>query len=328
MDVIDGLDIEDQHTASICLCAIVRDDPEGAQDMITSTKSFIDYAVICDVGSADKTYNMVNKILEKYEIPNTVVKDQWINEGHNRTLCLLRVPETITHILFLDTNMRLCIPVYGIMDDLKKSLVEYDTYCVLMQTNTDIKQRQLLLFRRHPDVFYTGKIQSKIVLPKHFSRSFPYNDIVIFDTQSKIAQLSKAKRELETCLNDQDVYCEKGKRELCVAQNCILLGRFHTALAWLAKPNDVKNEWYVLHLMGVCFTQLNENDKAIAAFKNAHQKMPSRYESLEALVMLLVNTGKLDEAFILAEYIKRSKMVKNQTQESSEWQEIMNILMS
>ncbi len=68
---------------TICLNMIVKNEERVLGRCLSSVKRLIDYYVIVDTGSTDKTKEVIAKELEG--IPGEVHDRPWVNFGHNRT---------------------------------------------------------------------------------------------------------------------------------------------------------------------------------------------------------------------------------------------------
>ena len=77
------------HTKpGLCLNMIVKDEESNLPRLFESIHPWIDYFVISDTGSTDRTIELIHELSKKYEVPGEVIENEWQNFGHNRTLAL------------------------------------------------------------------------------------------------------------------------------------------------------------------------------------------------------------------------------------------------
>ena len=67
---------------------IVKNEEKVIERCLFSCLKFIDYFVICDTGSTDKTIEVINNFSKKYNLKGEVHQHEWVNFAHNRNLSL------------------------------------------------------------------------------------------------------------------------------------------------------------------------------------------------------------------------------------------------
>ena len=95
--------------ASICLNMIVRDE---ARLIASTLQNVVDnvpisHWVICDTGSTDGTPEIVERWFEARGIPGTLVRHEWKDFGHNRTLALEAAYNKSDYVLVFDADDKL-----------------------------------------------------------------------------------------------------------------------------------------------------------------------------------------------------------------------------
>jgi len=75
---------------TICLNMIVKNESEIIEETLTQLVKSIkfDHYIICDTGSTDATVQIIQMVMEKYNISGKIFFHEWKNFGHNRTLAL------------------------------------------------------------------------------------------------------------------------------------------------------------------------------------------------------------------------------------------------
>jgi glycosyltransferase involved in cell wall biosynthesis len=75
----------DKYKTSICLTMIVRDEEKVILESLNGIYKFINYWVIVDTGSTDKTKELITNFFKDKNIPGELHERPWVNFGHNRT---------------------------------------------------------------------------------------------------------------------------------------------------------------------------------------------------------------------------------------------------
>jgi len=70
------------------LCMIVKDEEHVIERCLESIYKYIDYWVICDTGSTDKTKEVIQNFFDKKKIPGEIVDIPWEGFGKSRTKAL------------------------------------------------------------------------------------------------------------------------------------------------------------------------------------------------------------------------------------------------
>ena len=92
-----------EKQTTICLCVIVKNEEAVIGRLIDSCIDIIDYWVIIDTGSTDKTKEIINKKLKN--VPGELGESPFINFGHNRTELVERAYGKADYLLLMDADM-------------------------------------------------------------------------------------------------------------------------------------------------------------------------------------------------------------------------------
>ena len=90
---------------SICLNMIVKDEEKVIKRCLSSVKSLIDYWVIVDTGSLDRTKEIICDFLR--DIPGELYERPWVNFEHNRNGALELARLRADYCLFIDADEEL-----------------------------------------------------------------------------------------------------------------------------------------------------------------------------------------------------------------------------
>ncbi|MBA3239449.1 MAG: glycosyltransferase [Parachlamydiaceae bacterium] len=83
---------------------IVKNESAVITRCLTSVLPIIDYWVVVDTGSSDKTPKIIKEFMEKNKIPGELHERPWINFGHNRDEALKLAKDKGDYIFFIDAD--------------------------------------------------------------------------------------------------------------------------------------------------------------------------------------------------------------------------------
>jgi glycosyltransferase involved in cell wall biosynthesis len=73
---------------NLTLSMIVKNEEPNIERCLESVAPYIDYYVICDTGSTDRTKEVIKEFFDKKGIPGEILDHEWKDFGHNRSLAL------------------------------------------------------------------------------------------------------------------------------------------------------------------------------------------------------------------------------------------------
>ncbi len=80
---------------SICLNMIVKNEAKNLPRLFASLKGIVTYYVISDTGSTDNTINLIKELGKKYNIPGTIIENEWVDFAYNRNIALNKAYELV-----------------------------------------------------------------------------------------------------------------------------------------------------------------------------------------------------------------------------------------
>ena len=92
---------------TVALAAIVKNEQDEISSMIKSCCSLVDYVLVLDTGSTDKTIDIAQKTLEQMLIPHSIHCTTFVDFSHARNMAISLVPEGIDWLLMLDADEHL-----------------------------------------------------------------------------------------------------------------------------------------------------------------------------------------------------------------------------
>lgn len=151
---------------TICLNMIVKDESRVILRCLESVKELIDYWVIVDTGSTDKTKEIIREFLK--DIPGELHERPWVHFGHNRNEALALARGKADYFLFIDADDRLVRA-----DSFEWPLLEKDAYIIMQHvkhrdrsvSEGDVRPVYLLI-KDLPDYRWSGALHESIAYEK------------------------------------------------------------------------------------------------------------------------------------------------------------------
>jgi len=91
-------------TPTICFATVCKNEEKNILETLESVYKHIDYWVVCDTGSTDKTREIVLEFFESKNIPGDLYIDDWKGFAHNKSLMLERCYKKTDYILHIDAD--------------------------------------------------------------------------------------------------------------------------------------------------------------------------------------------------------------------------------
>jgi GR25 family glycosyltransferase involved in LPS biosynthesis len=96
----------DNVKKTLCLNMIVKDESHVIKNTLENLCSYLkfDMYIICDTGSSDNTIEIIENFFTERNIPGQVLKHEWKDFGHNRTLALQAAYDKTDYLLVFDAD--------------------------------------------------------------------------------------------------------------------------------------------------------------------------------------------------------------------------------
>lgn len=141
---------------TLCLNMIVKNEASIIIKSLESVKDYIDYWVICDMGSTDNTTQLIKEFFEKYNISGELYYTPWKDFGYNCTVALKLARGKSDYILLMDADMSLVVK-----DKLFKEKLVKDAYSILCNGMKEVKLVSGLL-----EFQFEGKVRESLNICK------------------------------------------------------------------------------------------------------------------------------------------------------------------
>ena len=137
-------DTDSQSTIKpkICLNMIVKDEEHIIAETLECMAKYVDYYVISDTGSTDRTMEIIKEFMDIKGIPGEIFQDEWKNFGYNRSVALKECEGKSDYIWIIDAD-----------DVIRGDLVLpeiMDQDCYLLQYGTGFRYFRMQIFKNDP----------------------------------------------------------------------------------------------------------------------------------------------------------------------------------
>lgn len=126
---------------TIVFATMCKNEEHCILETLKSVAPYIDYWIVCDTGSTDKTIELVKNFFVEKGIPGELHEDSWVGFDHNKTLMIQRAKGKADYIMHLDADDQL-------VGEFKFSLEESgkDTYHIPVRRGGS-EWKALILFK-------------------------------------------------------------------------------------------------------------------------------------------------------------------------------------
>jgi glycosyltransferase involved in cell wall biosynthesis len=92
------------YKPKLCFATMCKNEEHVIRDVLNSVYKHIDYWVVCDTGSTDKTCEVVIEFFKEKNIPGELYHDEWVGFSHNKSLLMKRCYKKMDYILHIDAD--------------------------------------------------------------------------------------------------------------------------------------------------------------------------------------------------------------------------------
>ena len=114
-----------QNRPTLCFATMCKNEEHCIKNTLESVYKYIDYWIVCDTGSTDRTREIVTTFFEEKGIPGELHVDKWEGFDVNKTLMMSRAKDKADYVMHLDADDLLVGDFKFTNDDLS-----YDTYLI------------------------------------------------------------------------------------------------------------------------------------------------------------------------------------------------------
>lgn len=297
----------------ICLNMIVKDEAHIILETLESIKKYIDFWVICDTGSTDKTQELILNYFIKEQIPGELHQHEWKDFGHNRTLALNACKGRGDYIFVFDA------------DDLIQGNLKFpdnmtaDSYELKHGINFSYTRKNIL--KNTLEWKYEGIIHEYISC---VSKENFHNELIEGDYYVDSRRLGSRNRDPLKYKKDGDLLAneiEKNPNDKLVSRYCFYAGQsyydygdYENAIKYY-KKRITYGGWFedtylsylrIAESLNKMYSNKNPtvSDKdVITAYLDAYVFLPERSEPLYNLGLFFESRGENEKAYF---YLKQA----------------------
>jgi len=270
----------------ICLNMIVKNEQNTIERLLNSVRTIIDYWVICDTGSTDRTKDIIIEFFKKHQINGELIDTKWKNFGYNRTEAYQYAKKAFqyeknksNYILFLDADMVIENKNFN-----KESLTK-DIY-YLIQSNNILEYQNVRLINT--------LIECKIIGSTHEYYDYDQNCSQELLTTLKINDIGdggskedKFERDIKLLKEDLEKNPNDTRTLFYLANSYRDSLQYDLAIETYLKKIQIggwdEETWNSYYTIGnIYYTQ--DNSKCIDYYLQAYNYRPSRAEPIYQIV--------------------------------------------
>ena len=96
--------VEGRRKPTLCLATVCKNEEVCIQRLLESVYRFIDYWVIVDTGSTDRTCEIIESFFAEKGIPGELHHEEWVSFGHNKTNMMSYAKDKADYLLHIDAD--------------------------------------------------------------------------------------------------------------------------------------------------------------------------------------------------------------------------------
>lgn len=252
---------------TMCFATMCKNEEHCIQNTLESVYKHIDYWVVCDTGSTDRTCEIVKNFFEEKGIPGELHIDKWVGFDHNKTLMMKRAKDKADYVLHLDADDLL---VNGL--DFTKDDIGGDAYYMNV-TRGDLKWKAFIIFNNRLTWKFCGVahtiikcIEKEQYVTKDITNKKSYISgegigSRAFDPNKFLYDAEKLKKQFfDTLLFDPDNL--NSRSVFYTGQSYQDSGMYEDAIKWYRLYTKLNNVWieekFESHMrIALCMMKLN-----------------------------------------------------------------------
>lgn len=292
------------------LCMIVKDEEHCIERCLESIYKYIEYWVICDTGSTDKTKEVIQKFFDKKKIPGEIVDMPWKGFGASRTKALECAKGKMEYAWMIDADDS----VAG-KPNIPKNM-DADGYTLRIKRG-DFTWWRNHIFRLEADWYYEGILHEYAACKKSpfYAKKLEGNYHIEARTEGgrnvgvtpTEKYLKDAEVLLDALLNENSPHYEPDnvRYVFYLAQSYFDAGEHALSKEWYLKRAQMggweEEVFYSMYRVGICSCILeNPWQECHEAFLQAWSYRPNRAEPLWQLSRLYRQNGNPRLAYLYA----------------------------
>lgn len=288
---------------SICLAMIVKNEEPVIRRAFDSIKNYLDYWVIVDTGSTDRTKEIINEFSK--EVPGELIESPWVNFAYNRNESINIAKTKGTYVITMDADE------YFLTSDLTDltNLTEDGYYIRTMYNN--LVYNRLLLMSSKRNWQYVGVVHELPTVPNENYNVGVLNNLNLFVTpegnrSTNPYKFLKDAELLEKALIDEPnnaryvFYLAQSYKDLAYSMPTLATELHKKALDLYKKRLSMEGFYEEKYISHYFIAQLSTDDsEKIYNALEAYNLIPDRIEALHFLIKHYNWTNRVQLAALL-----------------------------
>ncbi len=282
---------------TICLCAIMRDEEKVLPRLIESCAPIIDYWVIVDTGSKDKSKEIIVDEMKKRKIPGELHEREWVDFGINRNQLLELSFAKADYLLLMDCDM-----TTHPTENFDKSKLHHDAYDIRYTGDLDFAQQ--LFVSGHKKWHYVGPTHEYITADHQYTLG-DLRDLPVahhFDGGTRSEKLERDRKLLETDILDNP---GDARSSFYLAQTYNNLQLWEKAFKYYQQRVKIggweEEVYYSKYQCALMQMRMGKREEARILFLDAWEFRPVRVEALYMMGVLAREDKRYNQASMYLE---------------------------
>ena len=293
--------------AAICLNMIVKDEAKVIEACLASVKPIVDYWVIVDTGSSDKTREIIQEFMKG--VPGELHERPWINFAHNRNEALQLAKDKGDYVLLIDAD-----EVLSFSSDFALPKLDKDLYYIPVRQIGAADVRRNGLLNNRLNWKWEGVLHEIVTCPDAKSSEMLKGVVNLCNTHGECASGRSQNSQIEKYLRDAALLEKALLDEPNNSRYVYYLAISYSAAKKyeLAKKNferraampstDAHETYLTLYNLGMMQEILGESDEAIESLFKASAMRPFRAEPLFQIAKIYRKKGNILLGYLLSKH--------------------------
>ena len=292
----------------MCFATMCKNEEHCIKDTLESVYRYIDYWVVCDTGSTDRTKEIVREFFAEKGIPGELVEHEWVGFDHNKSLMMEAAYGKSDYVIHLDADDWLMGDFSFTEEDagsdlyfmkVKRGSSEWKAYIIFNN-----RLRWKFCGVAHTILNCLDKDQTIVadISDREAYVSGEERGSRMFDPKKYFIDAEKLKRQFFDTLLD-DPYNLNRRSAFYTAQSYMDCGMFHESIKWNRLYLNLQNTWDEERFeaqmrVALCMINLKYSTQIIIdEMEKAIEIFPDRVEPIYHLGKYLVGAGEHEKAY-------------------------------
>jgi glycosyltransferase involved in cell wall biosynthesis len=293
---------------TMCFATMCKNEEHCIKDTLESVYRYIDYWVVCDTGSTDRTKDIVREFFAEKGIPGELVEHEWIGFDHNKSLMMGAAYGKSDYVIHLDADDWLMGDFFFTEEDagsdlyfmkVKRGSSEWKAYIIFNN-----RLRWKFCGVAHTILNCLDKDQTIVadISDREAYVSGEERGSRMFDPKKYFIDAEKLKRQFFDTLLD-DPYNLNRRSAFYTAQSYMDCGMFHESIKWNRLYLNLQNTWDEERFeaqmrVSLCMINLKYSTQIIIdEMEKSMEIFPDRVEPIYHLGKYLVGAGEHEKAY-------------------------------